>query len=66
MSDKPNPYNLVLGHDIPYWTELQRRLEEGVPNGSALLEEIVMLRGRLTFYESRIQQMAEVMGMGKK
>lgn len=47
-----------LGHDIAFWIELKTRVEEN--NLTASLEEIVMLRGKINFYESRIKQMAKL------
>lgn len=54
-----------LGHPLPYWIELQRRLVDAVPAGPELLVEIVALRGKLAFYESRISEMVAVMERGK-
>lgn len=48
-----------LGHSPQYWAELDRRFQnEAGPTAAALLQEIVDLRGKIAFYESRIEQMA--------
>lgn len=47
---------------MTYWAELGRRFETEVgPTAPALLEEIIMLRGKVAFYESRIEQMTTLM-----
>ena len=51
----------VFGRSYQYWMELETRLQEAVPNGPDLLDEIVRLRGRVAFYEERIRQMVDVM-----
>lgn len=44
-----------LGHDIAYWLELQERVDTlGVAN---YLQEIADLRGKVSFYESRINEL---------
>lgn len=51
-----------LNQSAEFWIALQERFEAEVrPNASDMLEEIVMLRGKVAFYESRIAQMADVM-----
>ena len=51
-----------LGHTLGYWIELdQRFLREQGMGAPALLQEIVELRSKVSFYESRIRQMATVM-----
>jgi hypothetical protein len=51
-----------LGHPVDYWMELDRRFtEDGAPDRSALLQEVVDLRGKVAFYESRIEQMATLL-----
>lgn len=53
----------LLGQTVEFWMKLRDRFEkEEGPNASAMLEEIVMLRGKIAFYESRIAQMAAIMG----
>lgn len=48
-----------MGHDINYWLELEKKAEElGVID---YLEEISKLRGKVSFYESRIEQMNRLM-----
>ena len=51
----------VFGHSHQYRMELETRFQEAVPNGPALLDEIVRLRGRVAFYEERIRQRVDVM-----
>jgi len=51
-----------LGHDAQYWIELERRLEtKGDLSASALLQEVVGLRGKIAFYENRLSQMATLL-----
>lgn len=50
-----------LGHSHSYWIELHARFETDVPTGPRLLDEIVRLRGRLAFYESRLAEMAPLL-----
>jgi hypothetical protein len=53
-------YDRFLGESIGYWIELRRRVEmTGLTSirTSALVAEINELRGRLSFYESRIKEM---------
>lgn len=51
-----------LGKSPAYWLELQLRLENDCKfNAGDMLGEIVELRGKLSFYESRISQMASEM-----
>ena len=53
--------DLYLGQPAAYWLELQRRMLDA-PDALervALLNEVVALRGKLSFYESRIGQMAQ-------
>jgi len=47
--------DLILGHSFEYWMTLQQRAEE--LKVVDLIEEIAKLRGKLQFYESRIEQM---------
>jgi hypothetical protein len=50
-----------MGRPCSYWRELQERFdkEHARPFETAnLLQEIAKLRGRLGFYENRIEQMA--------
>lgn len=49
---------IFLGQSLQYWLELQHRFATEIPLSSPdLLEEIVELRGRINFYESRIKDM---------
>lgn len=52
---------IMCGKPVSYWLELQRRVEAEEPIGGAsrLLGEIAALRGKLSFYESRIKELAE-------
>ena len=52
----------VLGHSTQFWLELERSFanSQGV-FAVDLLEEVVMLRGRVSYYEDRIRQMHSVM-----
>lgn len=49
-----------LGKPMEYWVELQARFEAGDKDGrqSELLDEIIFLKGRVAFYESRIKEMS--------
>lgn len=47
---------LFLGKDIDYWLALQEMLDTtGIPED--LLEEVIKLRGKVSFYESRIKEL---------
>lgn len=51
---------LFLGKPADYWIALEQRLNE-MPASlevSNLITEVVRLRGKLSFYESRITEMA--------
>lgn len=51
-----------MGHPPAYWHELQARLESsGGIKATEMFEEIVMLRGKLSFHESRIAEMARLL-----
>lgn len=54
-----------LGEPIEFWKELKNRFEKIDPETSIqrsnLLDEIVNLKGKISFYESRIQEMINVM-----
>lgn len=51
-----------LGRPMKYWAELQQRFEgQSGLEAAELLLEVAELRGKVSFYESRIKQMAEVM-----
>lgn len=53
----------LLGQTTEFWMKLRDRFEkEEGPDAVALLEENVALRGKVSFYESRIAQMAAIMG----
>ena len=52
---------MFCGHPFSYWLELERRFKNGYPlSQSRLIEEIADLRGRVSFYEDRIKEMAQV------
>jgi len=51
--------DLFLGNPMNYWIELQRRVELGAADAlekKVLIQEIADLRGKVSFYESRIDQ----------
>lgn len=52
--------NTLLGHTLEYWSELNSRAE-AITDGSLylprLLEEIAELRGKVSFYESRVKEL---------
>ena len=55
--------SVMCGHPISYWLELDRRFKNGYTLSSdRLIEEIATLRGRVSFYEARIREMAQVAG----
>lgn len=57
INESINMEELYLGHDVKYWLELEKRvLTLGVMN---YLEEIAILRAKVSFYESRIKEMDE-------
>jgi hypothetical protein len=45
---------IYLGHTAEYWSELQKKVDQ--LNCEDLIEEIVELRGKVSFYESRIKE----------
>lgn len=52
----------LFGHPKEYWLELDKRFRSEVgPTAEKLLEEVIELRGKLAFYESRIEQMHTAM-----
>ena len=51
-----------LGHPVIYWIELERRAKtEGGLSTPRLLDEIAALRAKVSFYESRIKEMARLL-----
>jgi len=48
------PY-MFLGHNMGYWLELERHAKE--LSVTHLITEIANLRAKLSFYESRIEEM---------
>lgn len=51
---------MFMGHGMAYWIELEKIARE--LDASKLLDEVVKLRGLVAYYESRLSEMAEVMG----
>lgn len=53
-----------FGHDANYWLELQRKFEEAEPETNVrraeLIQEICRLRMKVSLYESRIDEMADI------
>lgn len=49
---------IFLGHDIEYWLMLQQKATTF--DVVDLIQELATLRGRLNFYESRIEQMMKL------
>ena len=47
--------NLYLGQNINYWLELKRKAEE--LNVVDFIKEIADLRAKVSYYESRIQEL---------
>jgi len=50
---------IFLGKPISYWIEMKQELQEKDPN--EYLDEIVRLRGLISYYESKIKQLSEFM-----
>ena len=48
-----------LGHDANYWLELERKAVK--LEAVDFLEEIAKLRGKVSYYESRIKEINEFM-----
>ena len=58
-----------LGQPAAYWRELLERLDSLVVNpreATELLAEVAILRGKVSYYENRIQQMASLAGLLNK
>jgi len=58
----------ILGHPIGFWLELRRMYEENLGRSlgsERLILEIADLRKRVSFYESRISEMAEIMKLNR-
>jgi hypothetical protein len=53
-----------LGQPYSFWMNLQQDLHK-IPDRVDLLKEIYDLRAKVSFYESRIQQMNEFKEAGK-
>lgn len=47
---------LFLGHNVDYWLELERQAQ--ALNAERLIDEIAKLRAKVSFYESRVTEMA--------
>jgi hypothetical protein len=52
-------YMDFFGHNTEYWLELERQAK--LENKCNLIEEIATLRSKVSFYESRIQQLTDFM-----
>lgn len=54
--------DLFLGETTSFWLELRHRTEQAPESLQviALLNEVVQLRGRLSFLESRVKEMHKV------
>lgn len=54
---------------MEYWLELEKRFDEGGESigwaGPRLLQEVIDLRGKVSFYESRIAEMAKFLTKGQ-
>lgn len=48
-----------LGQTLQFWVELRMLADEKKLDAN-LLEEVIELRGKINFYESRIKQMSEL------
>ncbi len=52
---------MFLGHTAGYWLELDLRMKQEFSfEAPRLLEEIVAMKGKISFYESRIKEMAQM------
>lgn len=54
---------MLMGHPVEYWHELDRRFKANAesPRTGELIEEIIKLRAKVSFYEARISEMAGVL-----
>ena len=50
-----------LGHPISYWIEIEKETQK--LGYSKLIQEIGNLRGKVSFYESRIEEMNNFMNI---
>lgn len=50
----------LFGKPMSYWLELETRVPEQV-NVEGLINEIVTLRGKVSFYEARIKEMHSIL-----
>ena len=48
-----------LGKPSSYWIELESRAVDSKPENANYLQEISDLRGKISFYESRIKECAQ-------
>lgn len=55
--------NQYMGHSVNYWIELQKKAEK--LDAVKWLEEIAELRAKVSFYESRIQEMDNFRNLNK-
>jgi hypothetical protein len=55
--------SMIFGHSYSYWLELEKYAKE--LNVITLIEEITRLRGKVSFYETRINEMSILMTSNK-
>jgi len=55
----PSEFELFLGKPITYWLELNRKMED--LQLDKLIMEMATLRAKVSFYESRINEMEKFM-----
>ena len=55
-----------LGHPVKYWLNLQAEFEKrnDYPETRRLFDEVIILRGKVSFYESRISEMSKLINKG--
>lgn len=49
-------FDNFYGKSFEYWLELEKRSKENKLDNN-LLEEVIQLRGKVSYYESRIKEM---------
>lgn len=53
---------LFMDKPVEYWLEIERRLNENATlDAQKLLGEVVQLRGKISYYEARIAEMATLL-----
>ena len=58
-----------FSHPVEYWKELQARFDTAHARPlevAELLQEVALMRGKISYYEDRIRQMAEIANLLKK